>query len=485
MDDGFDEDHMMSKVLENIFKEEDAKDFKLPSENKSHNNPQRAEVRLWETRRSGANLPRVRSGFRDAFNRDRARIIHSAAFRRLQAKTQVLGIGEGDFHRTRLTHSMEVAQISQGIVKSLKAIGGPWSEWLPTQDLIEAIALAHDLGHPPFGHAGEYALNYVMRGRGGFEANGQTLRLVARLEAHTDGHGLDLTRRCVLGLIKYPVPFESVVRRSLPGPMVQMSGPESGAWAPPKCYLSTEEELFQWAVEPFTARDRGQLIALSAEPTDVMHGSSRYTSLDAGIMTIADDIAYGVHDFEDAIALNLVQRTDWENLTQHLDRPWAAGVGLPAPSEIGDALFGGSGHSRKQAIGALVNAFVVSVTIEELEAFEHPLLRFSACLSAAAREFIDQFHDLVARRVINTPHVQAFARRGQHIVRSLFEAVAADPERLLTENFARSHASTQGDSEAFRNICDYVAGMTDGYAIRIYERLCGPSAGALTDPEPI
>lgn len=475
----------MSKVLENVFEKEDAKESKLPSGNSSYDKSHRADARIWEARRSGTNLLRVRSGFRDAFNRDRARIIHSAAFRRLQAKTQVLGIGEGDFHRTRLTHSMEVAQISQGIVKSLKAIERPWSEWLPTQDLIEAIALAHDLGHPPFGHAGEYALNYAMRGRGGFEANGQTLRLVSRLEAHTDGHGLDLTRRCVLGLIKYPVPYESVVRRSLPDPIGQMARLESGAWAPPKCYLSTEEELFQWAAEPFTAQDRRQLVTLSAEPTDTTDGRARYAALDTGIMTIADDIAYGVHDFEDAIALHLVERTDWESLTQRLDRAWAADAGLPAPGEIGDALFSGLGHSRKQAIGALVNAFVVSVEIEELATFEHPILRFSACLSAAAMEFIGQFHELVARRVINTPHVQAFARRGQHIVRSLFEAIAADPGRLLPESFARAHASTKGDTEAYRNVCDYLAGMTDGYATRQFERLCDQSAGASADPESI
>ncbi len=439
------------------------------------------EAHVWEARRSGTNLLRVKSGFRDAFNRDRARIIHSAAFRRLQAKTQVLGIGEGDFHRTRLTHSMEVAQISQGIVKSLKAIGGPWSEWQPSQDLIEAIALAHDLGHPPFGHAGEYALNYAMRGRGGFEANGQTLRLISRLEAHTDGHGLDLTRRCVLGLIKYPVPFESIARRSLPKPLVQGAGLASDEWAPPKCYLSTEEELFQWAVEPFTARDRQQLVTLSAEPTDATHGHARYAALDTSIMAIADDIAYGVHDFEDAIALHLVQRPDWDRLTRRLDHSWAAGVGLPSPGDIGDDLFSGSGHSRKRAIGALVNAFVVSVEMEELEGFDHPLLRFSAFLPAAAREFIVQFHELIARRVINTPQVQTFARRGQQIVVNLFEALAADPERLLKENFARAHASTKGDGEAFRIICDYVAGMTDGYATRLHERLCGPADGAPAD----
>ncbi|MEK6244360.1 MAG: anti-phage deoxyguanosine triphosphatase [Pseudomonadota bacterium] len=439
------------------------------------------EARVWETRRSGTDLPRVKSGFRDAFSRDRARIIHSAAFRRLQAKTQVLGIGEGDFHRTRLTHSMEVAQISQGIVRSLRVTEGPWVEWLPAQDLIEAIALAHDLGHPPFGHAGEAALNYAMRGHGGFEANGQTLRLISRLEAHTDGHGLDLTRRCVLGLIKYPVCFDSIVRRSLPEPALQQIKLRSDDWTPPKCYLSSEEELFRWVVEPFTARDRRQFAALRAEPTDAAHGRSRYDALDAGIMTIADDIAYGVHDFEDAVALRLVQRSDWDALTQNLDYAWAAGVGVSSPGDIGDDLFSGSGHSRKRAIGALVNAFVVSVEIEELAEFDHPLLRFHSRLPAAAFDFLDKFHKLVALKVINTSPVQTLAYRGQQIVLHLFEALASDPARLLTENFARAHALTTREGEANRVICDYIAGMTDGYATRLYERLFVPRHGQFSD----
>lgn len=439
------------------------------------------EARVWEARRSGADLLRVKSGFRDAFSRDRARIIHSAAFRRLQAKTQVLGIGEGDFHRTRLTHSMEVAQISQGIVRSLRAAEGLWAEWLPAQDLIEAIALAHDLGHPPFGHAGEAALNYAMRGSGGFEANGQTLRLVARLEAHTDGHGLDLTRRCVLGLIKYPVCFEALVRRSLPESVLQPIKLRSEDWTPPKCYLASEEELFLWVVEPFAARERRQFAALRAEPTDAAHGRSRYYALDAGIMTIADDIAYGVHDFEDAVALKLVQRSDWDYLMQDLDRAWAADVGVSSPGDIGDALFSGSGHSRKRAIGALVNAFIVSVEIEELAEFDHPLLCFHARLPAAAFDFLDKFHKLIALKVINTSPVQTLAYRGQQIVLRLFEALASDPARLLTENFARAHALTSGEGEAKRVICDYIAGMTDGYATRLYERLFVPRHGQFSD----
>ena len=153
---------------------------------------------------------------RTPFDRDLARLIHSAAFRRLQGKTQVLGIGEGDFHRTRLTHSMEVAQIGRGIVKNLKhriRIGNQLDalKYLPESDLISCICLAHDLGHPPFGHGGETALNYCMRKAGGFEGNAQTLRTLSKLEAHTDNYGLNLTRRSLLGVLKYPAKYSRFV----------------------------------------------------------------------------------------------------------------------------------------------------------------------------------------------------------------------------------------------------------------------------------
>ena len=173
-------------------------------------------------RRSHSLLKR-KDDSRDDFERDLARVIHSAAFRRLQAKTQVLGIGEGDFHRTRLTHSLEVAQVGKGILKHLENLKPFTSsdvqqeikEALPKGDLIFFSGLAHDLGHPPFGHGGEIALNYSMRDHGGFEGNGQTLRILSKLEAHTPNFGLDLTRRSLLSILKYPVSYSHLRRTAL------------------------------------------------------------------------------------------------------------------------------------------------------------------------------------------------------------------------------------------------------------------------------
>ena len=146
---------------------------------------------------------------RSEYERDESRLIHSAAFRRLQSKTQVLGLGENDFYRTRLTHSMEVAQIGRGIVQFLdKNCDKVLGEHLPESALISSICLAHDIGHPPFGHGGEVALNYCMRGYGGFEGNGQTLRILGKLDKYTEYHGLNPTRRMLLGILKYPVTYK-------------------------------------------------------------------------------------------------------------------------------------------------------------------------------------------------------------------------------------------------------------------------------------
>ena len=128
--------------------------------------------------------------------------LHSAAFRRLQAKTQVLGVGISDFYRTRLTHSLEAAQIGSGITAQLKIKNPDITEKLSVDEhLIETLCLAHDIGHPPFGHGGEIALHYMMRDHGGFEGNGQTFRIVTKLEPYTAENGMNLSRRSILGLV--------------------------------------------------------------------------------------------------------------------------------------------------------------------------------------------------------------------------------------------------------------------------------------------
>src|SRR3954463_15158356 len=162
---------------------------------------------VWKARR--AEWQQQKEDARQAFDVDYGRVVHSASFRRLQGKTQILNLGDSDFYRTRLTHSLEVAQIAGGLKRQL-AKSYPNHEavpHLPPLSLIQTSGFCHDLGHPPFGHGGEVALNYCMRNAGGFEGNGQTLRILSKLEQFSKDCGSDLTRRALLGTLKYPVSF--------------------------------------------------------------------------------------------------------------------------------------------------------------------------------------------------------------------------------------------------------------------------------------
>jgi len=446
--------------------------------------------RGWKDRRSGSEADRAHSAWRDTYGRDRARVIHSAGFRRLQAKTQVLGIGEGDFHRTRLTHSMEAAQIGRGIIRAVEENWikknrlvdkrEEWSDWLPTLNLMEAIALAHDIGHPPFGHGGEIALNYAMRKHGGFEGNGQTLRLLSKLEAHTEGYGLDLTRRSLLGILKYPVTYERVVRKQSKTSKKDTASSQKLS-KPPKCILGSESDVLNWILAPLTAKDRKRFGSLSVEPTKDKHGKSKYHSLDTAIMELADDIAYGVHDMEDAIALHLVSKDDLFQAFEDVDEEWAKSVRLDPIEGVVERLFSQSGSKRKGTIGALVNAFIVSVTPTEQRMFVHPLLRLQVELSKPAMTLLTAFKDLITARVIKTPQVQTLEYRGQQLVLRMFEALAHDPSRFMKETFRGMLESAGDEKGRMRIVCDYVSGMTDEYATRMYERLFVPRQGHVFD----
>ena len=215
---------------------------------------------VWLERRSELENPSTR-GFNSTsadseYQRDRARIIHSASFRSLQSKTQVLGLGESDFYRTRLTHSLEVAQIGSGICEWLRdqIDLAEHREWIPSFSLIEAVCLAHDIGHSPFGHGGEVAMNTMMRNHGGFEANGQTLRILARLGEYSSNAGLDLTRRTMLGTIKYPACYSDVC--NYPASEQTDNRLNIDHWAPPKCIYDAERDVLDWLLDPFEAADR-------------------------------------------------------------------------------------------------------------------------------------------------------------------------------------------------------------------------------------
>lgn len=407
------------------------------------------------------------------YQRDRARIIHSASFRSLQSKTQVLGLGESDFYRTRLTHSLEVAQVGSGICEWLRdqPENKDIAPLIPSFSLIEAICLAHDIGHSPFGHGGEVAMNTMMRDHGGFEANGQTLRILARLGEYSQNCGLDLTRRTTLGTIKYPALYSEVCRYT---PVKPENPLNIDHWAPPKCIYDAECDVLDWLLEPFSTGDRERFLSLDVDRPG--HARSRFKSLDTSIMELADDIAYGVHDLEDALALGLVERDKWtsqvESVLINMDKnPINADL-----AEFNKLLFSHSAKDRKHAISRLVGYFIRSISLTEQAEFEAPLLKWQAHMETMAYKILLLIKDFVMSHVIFRPELQMLQYKGQRVVVRLFEIFEANPKRLLP-----LIVYEQYELEGHRAIADYLSSMTDVSAGKLYHKLLSPTSGSIFD----
>lgn len=432
---------------------------------------------VWLERRSeplGKTVRGFNSTSEDSeYQRDRARIIHSASFRSLQSKTQVLGLGESDFYRTRLTHSLEVAQVGSGICEwlrdqpeqtEIKAL-------IPSFSLIEAICLAHDIGHSPFGHGGEVAMNTMMREHGGFEANGQTLRILARLGEYSASCGLDLTRRSMLGTIKYPAVYSEVCNYL---PATQDNPLNIDHWAPPKCIYDAEKDVLDWLLDPFSSSDKQRFLSLDTSRPG--HARSRYKTLDTSIMELADDIAYGIHDLEDALALGLVEPAEWssqvvDTLLQMDDNPISTRI-----DEFNTLLFSQSAKDRKHAISRLVGYLIRSITIKSQSGFEAEFLSLQAIMQDTAYRILLLIKDFVMKYVIFRPELQMLQYKGQRVVIRLFEIFAANPRRLLPVAVYQSF-----EKEGHRAIADYLSSMTDVSAGKLYHKLLSPTSGSIFD----
>lgn len=413
---------------------------------------------------------------RDSYSRDRARIIHSAFFRRLQGKTQVLGLGESDFYRTRLTHSIEVAQIASGVVEVLRSDQSLecFHKYLPDQNLIEAISLAHDIGHPPFGHGGEVALNYVMHNHGGFEGNAQTLRVCVKLGEYSERSGLNLTRRTLLGLIKYPALYSQVLNSSI---YKKREAPVNlDSFKPPKCLFDADADSLRFIFEPI---DTERKLFQSIETRQGKHAATTYKALDTTILEIADDIAYGVHDLEDAIALNLISERTWRAEVHDLlldplsSHPLQEKIGL-----ITTDLFSGANKQRKRAISALIGYFLRNCTILKLKKFSTELLDIQVRMNEAAQRELEILKKFVVENVIRKPEVQTLEYKGQQMIVRLFDAIANNPSRLLPEKYYNEYSEQNNNP---RIICDYIAGTTDDYATKVYHKIFTPSSGSIFD----
>jgi dGTPase len=380
------------------------------------------------------------------------------------------------FYRTRLTHSLEVAQIAGGVTQHLEATNRdhPAYSHLPPKSLIQTAGFSHDLGHPPFGHGGETALNYCMRDAGGFEGNGQTLRLLSKLEHFSISHGSNLTRRALLALLKYPVPYSTVVNPAVASRLA--SEPfDNDLCRPPKCFLDTEKGIVDWILLPLSAQDRATFQSFESEAG--AHGGPMHKSFDCSIMDIADDIAYGVHDLEDAIALGLVGEShfreyigieDYDVLLNGVRE--REGEGITRQFDSHDAftssLFG-SGNDRKRAIGHLVNHLIIHIDIATVETLTEPLIRYRAVMRGPQARLLEKLKKLVWVIVIRSPAVQAAERQGQGMVLAVFDALQSQPKLLPNDQYA-GYVRSGGD---LRIICDYVAGMTDGFLRKTYSHL--------------
>jgi len=354
-------------------------------------------------------------GPRDAFQRDRDRIIHSISFRRLRHKTQVFMAPDGDHFRVRLTHSLEVAQIGRAAARTLGL----------NEDLTEALCLAHDIGHPPFGHAGERALEEALRNHGGFDHNGHTLRALTRLDSpYPEWDGLNLTWDTLEGLAKHNGPVR-----------------EAG-----------------WALAEV---DRAQDLGLDHWP-----------SLEAQVAAIADDIAYDNHDIDDGLRAGLL------TLDQLLELPmvaegWAA-VTARFPGVSRKRLVG---ELIRSQIGAMVNDLIAETrrrvaaagieTVEDIRAAGQCLSGFSPGMREAERE-LKRF---MYANLYHHPRQLAAAEMAHGVIAGLFAAYAADPA-LLPETWRETLPEEQ--TARARHIADFIAGMTDRYAVARYREVVGP-----------
>ena len=413
---------------------------------------------------------------------DQGRLIHSMAFRRLQGKTQVMSVGENDFFRTRLTHSLEVANIGQRILERMRWFaernpeGKDIKAWLPPFPLIEMSCLAHDLGHPAYGHSGERILNYYMHPYGGFEGNGQTLRLLTRLGEYSESDGYNMSRRSLLSVLKYPALFADVKPDYPAWPDILPRNIQ--AWSPPKCVHDDEADVLNFLLDPFSTADQDAFMYLEHSDKGMR---PCHKSLDCSMMELADDIAYGIHDLEDALAMGLLSSQKVCSDLGHELRTIARQKNGGDRDYYQRLIASDNPKQLKRAITNMVKYMVDNTVPVELEAFEHPLLRYQITMRDEARTILTRLKQYVLNEVILQPRLRTLEYKGQMIISQLFEAFLSDPKGLLPRAIS-TQFEPGDDVRIHRAISDYIASMTDGEAASMYERLYLPGNGSVFEP---
>ncbi|MBB3658496.1 dGTPase [Rhizobium sp. BK650] len=375
----------------------------------------------WNSR--GRLYPESGSPTRSDFQRDRDRIVHTTAFRRLKHKTQVFIAQDGDHYRTRLTHTIEVAQIARALARALKV----------DEDLAEGVALVHDFGHTPFGHTGEDALHEELLPYGGFDHNAQSLRIVTKLERrYAEFDGINLTWESLEGLVKHN------------GPLLTADGVGTRGPVP-------------------------QPILDYCELHDLELAS--YASLEAQVAAIADDIAYNTHDIDDGL------RSGYLNFEMLEEIPFLAGLMAEVreryphlePSRFTHEIM------RRQitrmvedVIGVAQNrlAELKPQTADDIRKADHVIATFSAEMAETDR----QIKAMLFKRIYRNPDIMRIRAGAAQIVKDLFGAYMANPQEMQSHYWV-DYIAGLSDAPKARHVGDYLAGMTDTYAISAHRRL--------------
>jgi dGTPase len=398
--------------------------------------------------------PREIDDYRSPFQTDRDRIIYSSAFRRLQAKTQVFLSGEFDFYRTRLTHSLEVAQIGRSICSFLKQTS-PFlhEEFFVDPELVEAVCLTHDLGHSPFGHAGERTLHELMKRFGGFEGNAQSLQIISEtiypgLESR---RGMNPTRSFLDGILKYKTLFSEQ--------------PES------LNHFIYDEQTYL------------RSFVLSGTRPNEIPDLNKFRSLECEIMDWADDTAYCLNDLVDSINAGFLR---FERVHR-----WAEAQNLQGDQARHAETVLAAIHERKaeSRFSRKIGTFIRSCSLFERST---PLsqttnrYRFGLWVEPSAQTEAEFYKRLSQELVFDHSQLHQLERKARVILAGIFKAFSDcyledRDSRLLPESFDRIIRLKPDLRAKARTLCDYIAGMTDGFAIRTHKRLFDPDFGSILD----
>lgn len=395
------------------------------------------------------------SEIRSPFQIDRDRIIFSYAFRRLQSKTQVFQSGDYDFYRTRLTHSIEVAKIGRSIVENLNAQSS--SGVAIDADLVEAACLAHDLGHPPFGHIGERTLNECMAPWGGFEGNAQTLRILTELifDRPSKPVGMQPSRALLDSILKYKKTFGSRIKTDAAG---NKSYPNN------HFVYDDQSDILHWVHRGGTLPER--------------------KCLECQVMDWADDTAYSLNDLSDGIQAGYVTPQKLE--------AWAAGQSTlsdDAQVQIEKLIDTINKQSYERRHAAKIGAFIRSASLVETgEDLPTPRYGLKVAVDEAIERECNLYKIIAVDLIFKSPQVQQNEYRGRYLLKRLFEALeetyiesGKSGLRILPDHWDQRVRETNEKAARYRIMCDALSSFTDGEAIRLYQRLFRADYGSLSD----